>query len=340
MAANSSARKAAFAAASVALGLWAFKTINAVSGPAFEPILAVCGDASISAAEFPDKTGYHAYDARMGLGAFRVLVCLITQFLQELRGAHPAGMIAWVGLMIVGMPLAVFSTLEGGRAGARGPIRYPIVLGLLYQLLGISVVFPLVWVPAFVYGAGTGPASVRRARLSIPLCLPGILLTAVVFTADPAGATWTSCAGALGGPMLAVFPAVLWGDAPPARDASVSSRKVRAEAGASAYRATIPFSLAGYYALVKAAHSAYGTDLSALWAAVWTDASASVAFMTVDALVLYGAVCWYIAYRSEMGAAKAIALTPFLGPGAACSLVLADMELQQAALDSKSEKKA
>lgn len=136
-------RKIFFAAASVTLGAWAFKTVNEISGPAFEPILKVCSDSTIPADAFAAQTGYHAYEPRVGLGAFNVLVCLITQFLLELRQTYPAGLLTWGGVVIVSLPFVVLATLEAGRQGAKGPIRYPLIFGLLYQLFGISVVVPL-----------------------------------------------------------------------------------------------------------------------------------------------------------------------------------------------------
>ena len=119
-----SPRQFLFAAPSIVLGLWAFKMVGEVSGPAFEPIIAVCGDPAIPPDEFATRTGYHSYEPLVGLGAFKILVCLITQFLLELRETHPAGMITWCGLMLTGLPFGVLATIEAGRAGARGPVRY------------------------------------------------------------------------------------------------------------------------------------------------------------------------------------------------------------------------
>ena len=104
-------RKIFFAAASVTLGLWAFKTVNEISGPAFEPIVKVCSDSSIPADAFASQTGYHEYEPRVGLGAFNVLVCLITQFLLELRQTYPAGLLTWGGVIVVSLPFGVLSTL-------------------------------------------------------------------------------------------------------------------------------------------------------------------------------------------------------------------------------------
>ena len=329
-----SPRQFLFAAPSIVLGLWAFKMVGEVSGPAFEPIIAVCGDPAIPPDEFATRTGYHSYEPLVGLGAFKILVCLITQFLLELRETHPAGMITWCGLMLTGLPFGVLATIEAGRAGARGPVRYPVLMGLAYQLLGISVVVPLLWVPSYIYGAGDGAVSAARSYASIPISLPGLLLTAAVFTANTDGQLWTTCAGILGGPGLPLAAGLLWRLTPPltkTKDALTKS----ADAAAFAYRAVAPVAFLGYACLVYVTYTEYGVDGTALWGAVWSGAGPSVAFMTIDAIVLYVAVCLYIAFRDVGGAIKAVALTPVVGPGAAIAIVMAALEEEPFALASK-----
>lgn len=132
-----SARQFFFASASFLLGVWAFIKVNSISGPAFEPIVAACTNPDISTEDFATKTGYHYYEPKLGLGAFNVLVCLITQFLLELRETPPAGFLVWGGVICVSLPVAIASTVVAGRKGTRGPVNYPTVFGLLFQLLGI-----------------------------------------------------------------------------------------------------------------------------------------------------------------------------------------------------------
>ena len=94
--------------------------------------------------------------------------------------------------------------IEAGRAGAKGPIRYPIVMGILHQLLGMSVSIPLLWVPAYISGRGNGPVSVKRVYASVPMAILSYLLSAVVFAADTDSYMWKLAAGILGGPSLAI----------------------------------------------------------------------------------------------------------------------------------------
>jgi len=330
-----------FALSSVVLGAWAFKTVNEISGPEFEPILAACTNTSIASLEdFVEQTGYHVYEPKVGLGVFNFLVCLITQFLLELRQTPPDGLLVWGGIITVAMTYSVMATIEAGRNYAKGPIRYPMIIGLFGQLFGISVVVPLLWVPSYIYGRGRGPVPILRSYCSVILALPGILLTAIVFAADPNGYLWTISAGILGGPLLVISGALYWPITPIAIKESSSSSSSSSSASSlqllekcskatqNVYHLSAAIAFGGYMFLVSVAYSKYGTNLFDLWDAIWTNANASVAFMTVDMIVLYVSILSYIAYQSVSKVFKAVLLTPFVGPAAA-SLVLAELEQEQ-----------
>ena len=160
-------RQICYALTSFALGAWAFYKVNAISGPAFEPILGACTNPDFtSATEFAKKTGYHLYEPKLGLGlgAFNVLVCLITQFLLELRETYPAGLLTWGGVIVVSLPATLLSVTTSGRRDVKGPVRYPTILGLLYQLFGVSVMFPLVFNPSYIFSGAKFGVPVTRMR--------------------------------------------------------------------------------------------------------------------------------------------------------------------------------
>jgi hypothetical protein len=335
-------RNVLFAAVSIALGGWTFIKVNEVSGPTFEPILAACSEYG-SSPDFEGQTGYHAFEPAVGFKVFNVFVCLITQFLHELRQTFPAGAFVWGGVVIVAVPFSCMATIEAGRDGAWGPVRYPILCGLLYQLFGISVMMPLVWLPSYIFGRGEGAVSTFRAILALPLNLPVLLLSLVVFVADSKSYLWTLCAGILGGPLLPMTSCVLWGDSPPRADDNKASASAAAllskssRACAYVYLATVPIGWVGWAMFLYTALSTYGLDettgglTAGLWTAVandvWTLANASVKFMTIDTIVLWLGMCLCIAVRGGGSSAiKVVALTPLVGPGAACSLILAELE--------------
>eukprot|EP00816_Leptocylindrus_hargravesii_P012609 CAMPEP_0196819856 /NCGR_PEP_ID=MMETSP1362-20130617/72574_1 /TAXON_ID=163516 /ORGANISM="Leptocylindrus danicus, Strain CCMP1856" /LENGTH=323 /DNA_ID=CAMNT_0042198499 /DNA_START=118 /DNA_END=1086 /DNA_ORIENTATION=+ len=315
-------RQAGFALTSFLLGAWAFYKVNSVSGPAFEPIIAACSnpDYKESMEDFVSKTGYHAYEPLVGLKVFEILVCLITQFLLELRDTYPAGVLTWTGVILAAQPAGVLGIVEAGRNGARGYIRYSVLHGLLAQLFGISVMFPLLWVPAYVLGRGSGPISTPRATAIIPMILPGTILTVAVFSLNTDSYGWTICAGMLGGPIIAMSPVFMWTDKPPTA-ATVTKEVVHGSISSvqKAYTivtilGTIVWIIAVYFVYdAYGSAGSFGAIIVKLWSDVWVDANASVAFMTIDTIVLYIAVLLAIAYQNFEKVAKALVLTPFMG---------------------------
>jgi len=326
------------AVVSVVLGAVTFKAVNDVSGPSFQPIVAACTDTTSFAtmADFVERTGYHSYEPYVGLGVFNFLVCLITQFLLELRTTFPEGLLVWGGIMTVAMTYSVMAGIEGGRSNVKGPIRYPMIIGLFGQLFGISVIVPLIWVPSYIYGGGVGPVPPMRSYLSVIMTIPNIVLAMIVFMANTDDYIWTVSAGILGGPLLVMSGALFWFIPPIIASADdeqvvVPSKEHYEEctkATQTAYRVSAGIAFIGYYFLVYIAYSTYGMNGSKVWNAVWTDANSSVAFMTIDTLVLYLSILSYIAYKDLDAAKKAFLLTPLVGPGAA-SLVLAELEKEQ-----------
>ena len=321
-------RDICYAIASICLGSWAFVKVNSISGPAFEPILAACMNPEISASDFAEKTGYHAYEPLLGLGVFNFLVCLITQFLLELRTTYPAGLLTWGGVVVVSMPLVLLQTLSAGRRGARGPVRFPTAIGLLSQLLGVSVVFPLIYNPSQIYSLGGPgvPVTGFRVRGGALMAMPIIVLTFLVFFAPTESYVWTAGAGVLGGPLLAMMGLALWTDESMAVEASPENIARSSDSVQRAYSvlALVSFVLWSY--MVSVAHQSYGFSVNELWRDIWTEAGPSVAFMTIDTGVLYLGALLNIAYQSEWHAIKALVITPLVGPGTACCMALKDVE--------------
>lgn len=332
-------RQIAYALTSFLMGVWAFAKVSAVSGPKFEPIIAACSNPDIPFEEFAPTTGYHVYEPMVGLKVFEVLVCLITQFLLELRETYPAGILVWGGVIVVSLPVAFLGLTEAGRPGARGPIRYPTVVSLLYQLFGISVVFPMVWVPSFVFGEGTRGSPVTPLRVYVTglLAIPGCVTTAIVFLAPTDSALWTTSAGILGGPILLLFNLVLSMERSSELPATKQNVRACFDASQHVLNSLMGLAFVFWYVLVGIAHQAYGTSVGDLWNDVWVEADASVAFMTIDTIVLYAGVLMYIAYRSDLKkAAKALLLTLVLGPGTACLFLFSEIEKETTQLPAVS----
>jgi len=120
-----------------------------------------------------------------------------------------------------------------------------------------------------------------------------------------------------------LIAAVYWFDSPPAMD-DVKAIEQGEKAAAFAFRAATPVTALAYFYFVYLAYSSFGSP-AAVWQALWTDANASVAFMTIDTLILYVGVCIYIAFRSWPAFFKTLLLSPLIGPAAAC-WTLAEVE--------------
>ena len=323
------ARQIFFAATSFILGAWAFIKVNSISGPAFEPIIAACTNPEFtSPAEFAAKTGYHIYEPKVGLVAFNMLVCLITQFLLELRETPPAGLLVWGGVIVVSLPLAISNTVAAGRKGVKGPVRYPTIIGLLSQLLGISVIYPMIWVPSYIFSGSKLGAPVTNKRIIYATCatMPGVILTYLVFTANTDGSVWTYAAGILGGPGLVLCGLIMYTDNSESMAATNENISKCSNAIQSAYSIVGAVSFAFWICLVAVAYGAYGFEHDKLWNDIWVEAGPSVAFMTIDTGVLFLGALLFIGYENGLEALKALLVTPFVGPGASCCMALKELE--------------
>eukprot|EP00568_Trieres_chinensis_P009386 CAMPEP_0183296860 /NCGR_PEP_ID=MMETSP0160_2-20130417/4285_1 /TAXON_ID=2839 ORGANISM="Odontella Sinensis, Strain Grunow 1884" /NCGR_SAMPLE_ID=MMETSP0160_2 /ASSEMBLY_ACC=CAM_ASM_000250 /LENGTH=345 /DNA_ID=CAMNT_0025458549 /DNA_START=81 /DNA_END=1118 /DNA_ORIENTATION=+ len=317
-------RDVLFSVAAAAMGASAFIMANEATKEMFEPIIEACSASGGPAMTGTDLVTPNPY---VGLVAFDGLVCIITQFLHHVVLDHPAGMISWVTTVLSSLPASVIMTAEGGRTGSWGIIRYPTVMGMLFQLFGVSIMFPLVWIPGCLLlttreGRATGSVVPRRMYIGAASILPGITLTALTFILDPSSREWAAAAGMLGGPVLVLFPLLLWGIQHPKGEGDDPKSVERgARAIANAHLITGAVGVVGWGKIVSVFWTEYDVDVTSIWTGVWVDADPAVKFMTIDALVLFLAVVLYIGAENLADALFALILFPVVGP-ASCSVVL------------------
>jgi hypothetical protein len=293
-----------------------------------------CMNLEIKVEDFAEKTGYHAYDPTWGFGFFNVFVCLITQFLHALVEQSPAGSVAWFTTMIVFLPVNVLITLEAGRRDAKGPVRYPLIVDVLNQIFGVSVLFPLVWVPSYIWGHGEGGLSQTRIYASVPIALPRMVLSIVIFWLLPTSSSWwTSCAAIVGGPAVCLPLALLhFVQDPDPTVNNVAAVQTSAEKSTMSYAVAGVISLAAWLWLVFIVTiPQYGFSLSAIYKDVWEEANPAVAFMTIDAIVLWLGLIVFIAYHKLQFGLEALALSFLFGPGAGPALVWAGIQVDDEA---------
>jgi hypothetical protein len=325
-------RKIVFTLLGLGLGLFAFwQTQLILQEESFQEVGRAC-EAESSFSTRGDRSEeflqtYHDYEPYVG-GTF---VCLLTQFLHALVQTWPAGFITWVATFCTFLPGIVLVVVEAGRNGAVGPLRFPSLILLLGQFFGISVAFPAVWVPAFIWGrnaSGTlkGAISVKRAIASRFLILPAFVATVLAFAASPDSYLWTLTVGILGGPLLALFPLVCWFMDPPSNDKATSRMT---------YSVVTSYSIAGslafllWAAVVATIVLNYRFDYQSLVKDCWTDAQGSVRFMTIDAVILYLGMLAYVGYVRTSAVAETLLQTVFFGPGAALAATMATLEMER-----------
>ena len=327
----STPKKVLFSLASIAIGIFAQIHKTKITGPIFEPILQLCSAPHESIEAFHKATGFQQYEPLAGMGIFTPLVCVVTEFMYRLRSTYPEGHIAW-GLAVVGvLPMSIIMTIEGGRKGARGPLRYPIVMGIIHQILGQSVSIPLIWVPAYIWGRGKGPVNSARVYLSVLTVLPAVILSVLVFAVDTNSYLWRLAAGILGGPGLAVVcGSAFWFDKPPSK---ISEQTIAAHIDATkrVYRFITLLSLICWAGIVHLLYKSYGFDVKAIYSALLTDANedAGIEFLTLDYILIYvGIIIGYVAYLRWSAAVQVLVTFPFIGP-AALTIVAEKLEIDE-----------
>jgi hypothetical protein len=226
--------------------------------------------------------------------------------------------------------MGVSITLEAGRRDAKGPVRYPVIMAFLCQIFGLSVIFPLLWVPSYILGRGDGGLSTARIYASIPMVVPGVVLGILILWLDADSDLWTTCAAILGGPTICCMNCLMW----PIQDPDPND-KVLAQKSAEA--STLPYAVAGLMSLAAwlwlvfiVTISNYGFHPMAIYKDVWGEqANPSVALMMIDAVAVWLGMIVFIAYQKPQAGLEAIALSIMFGPGAGPALILAGLQMDE-----------
>lgn len=309
------------AAVGVAVGVICMMQTNAATQPWMDPKVEACTQGDYTPFERMLRDDIVPYSPELGGG----FVCIITQFLNALAENYPGGLLTWGGVTLVSFPFTVIGAIEAGRFGAKGPVRYSVIMALLSQFLGVCVIMPALWVPSYVFGGSKdGPFHPSRPMASVYLSIPFTVLAIAIFALDPTTATWRHCAGILGGPLIALLPMAYYFSPAPT---DVKDMKMNSEAAKAsyvkAYQCMGILSLAGWIVMVYTAWTVYGLDLYAVANGLWYEAHLAVKFMTIDTMGFFIATLLYAYLRSPSMFGKALLLTPLLGPGAALCFVLA-----------------
>jgi hypothetical protein len=315
---------------SVAAGIWAFTNlIPELNEDHFRPIVTACRSGeNIS----------HDYDKRVAFVVFDFMVCFITKFLYDLATISPMGVLTWGTLSLSVIPAMTVILLEANRNNNGGPLKWPMTLVLLGQLLGLSVAFPVVWVPSYVvFASQDGTVNAIFAKIVVLFAMPFFVLTIAAFSLDISSDNWKTCVGVLGGPLICVFacaPALFKApDGATPQQGEQSSRFSAISFGVGGLVSTV-----GWFYMVYLVCIHFGTDYRTLFQAVWTNAHPAVKFASIDAFILWVGLILHIATRNFSSMMEAVMLTPFFGPGGACCMALASLEADRPSFSKRSKK--
>jgi hypothetical protein len=280
-------------------------------------------------------------------------------------------MINWVTFFTMGLPSIVLMIVEAGRTSTtRGPVRYPALILLLGQYIGLSIAFSAVWVPSFIWGrrierrtssqddGGGSLLSYQRAFMSRYCIVPPLVLTILIFTVHPSTYAWTVAAGLLGGPALALLPLPYWymdgrkrkHKLPFSSSSSSSSSQDLDDAAAevSKVRSALitSYSISGMVAFLLwivvliVVVQTYGFDFGAIRRDLWIDAHGFVRFMMIDSVIIYCGLLSYIGYLRTTSVPETLLQTLLVGPGASIAATLASLVLEEEHSDSSSDENA
>ncbi|KAI8621713.1 hypothetical protein BC830DRAFT_135322 [Chytriomyces sp. MP71] len=315
----------------VALGLWTFKHIGKIIGR-----MEVLGKARKAAKKAAKEDEVAAHGASINTDASEIPVVtgikgidgfldVITNFFEDLVD-DGAGYVIWITIISFMLPGTTWFAFEGLREGGLSMhFAYPF-FALLSQLLGISVVVPLLWLPLYLL---TAPI-VTGSTLS-PLAIASVVVGIVL--------------GQIPTLLMSIYPKSL------IRTKAIQWFQISVALAWIPWAAS-PFAFAADFNNLHAPEATFFFTLGAAGVVVYVwilsqllDTKNRIAdrvwglnsfdackedmvklvghYMFVDTIVLYAALVYAVAMKGgvEYGA-YVVALTPVVGPGAAISFAL------------------
>jgi hypothetical protein len=323
--------------------------------------------------------GFHRYEPYLGGN----VACIMTQFVHRLLyeidddrqrdaktlqegnkkterapGYRILGCGAWLLRLSLFFPAFALISAEangssnrGGGVGRGGWVQSPTFVLLLSQLLGVSAIFSLIWLPSYVVSDRGDQSSPRRpsdkvaaaARKQISRAHASMVsMLAIAATAGIAllwrpvpSKEWTVSAGIVGGPALVAVPLAigalfdlpyhkLFGAPTAASNVDASEKWVRCYGMAGA------LSFCCWSAVMFGAFSTYAIHYKVLGSDIGAS-TGFVHFVLADAAGLLVGMFLFLAYHSLWAAFEVVWQAVIFGPGAAVAMALAQLDHAKAA---------
>lgn len=280
-----------------------------------------------------ENPGIVRYEDAYEFGAFSGLVCKQTQLLHELNESN-ASALSCVLLATIAVPLLMAIFLEGGRKDAGGLLRIPLATWLMAQNFGLSIIFPLVWLPSYCFSRGEkGSIHPYRIYASLPVAIPILVLTVMVFSVDTNTPLWSHSAALLSGPAVCGTSIILNMIPDPEIGTDKETKK---QAAASRRLSGVVYGIAGLVSLALwlwmlflMVIPTYGaSSINAVYGELWVNAPKALRSKTLEALVLWASGLLYIGFHSKQSAFEAVGLSVLFGPGAGLCMALAGLAVE------------
>ncbi|CAJ1966457.1 unnamed protein product [Cylindrotheca closterium] len=300
-----------------------------------------------------DHPGMVSYAEDFEFGAFSGMVCRQTQLYYQLN-EYNASAIAMMLSATTSMPLLMAMLLEAGRGDAGGALKMPLIFWILSQEFGLAVVFPLLWLPLYCAYKGEPKSAINPLRVyaSLPLVLPQLVLTILIFYLNPGSSGWSNCVGLLAGPIFSGCSMLLSLIGDPSTEetkekkeiATTSRRLMALMYGAAGLLSVATWLWLLFFMIIPA----FGwSSIQGVCDELWTNAPTKLSYKSLELLALWFSGLVYIGVQSGSPQAviEAMSISAVFGPGAGLCSALAgvavseDMEAIEEAKRREQDKK-
>jgi hypothetical protein len=246
----------------------------------------------------------------------------------ETARSTPGGPLAGMTAFVAFMPWLVLIALEAGRSGAKGLIRYPMIVALILQM-GAGLFLLTVYIPCFIFGRCKEQNPLPKGYILSATFPPLAYMISASLTFFVATDTtlWKVSAGILSGWLIIYSFVPVWlasGGQPLEREASRRLSTVP-------YLVTGTFAFIGWLGVLVIVTFQMGADFGIMFNLLWKDATPMVRFFVIDATSISMASILLVAYLRESVLKECLLLSAMFGPGSGIAMTLAGLEIEDPA---------
>ena len=262
------------------------------------------------------------------IGVFDGFHCFITQLFYHVAASTYGGTVAGLGTFVAFTPWLVFIGLEAGRPGAKGLIRYPMIVACILQM-GAGMFLLSVYIPCYIYGRSQERSPLSKAYIlcsTLPPLAYAVFAGLTFFT--PANTMmWQVSTVILGGQGIILSFAPLWWVSGGKPLENEESRRL----------ATVPYILNGtisfvlWLGVLSIVVFQMKADFQIMFEALWKDATSFVRFLFIDAVSIWVASLVLVGYLRPSVLKECLGLSALFGPGSGVAMALAGIEVEDLA---------